>query len=73
MRSPRKRTWFCSTSIVAPSLDVRDAGLFELVAIGGQNQFGFMQSKMLETDKITERIEVLPLPEAPIRRTCEAL
>ena len=29
-RSPKKRTWFCSTSIVAPSRAVKEAGLFEL-------------------------------------------
>src|SRR6266851_6128096 len=32
MRSPRKRTWFCSTSMVAPRREVSDAGLFELQA-----------------------------------------
>lgn len=30
MRSPRKRTWFCSTSMVAPRRVVREAGLLEL-------------------------------------------
>ena len=30
MRSPRNRTWFCSTSMVAPRRDVSEAGLFEL-------------------------------------------
>lgn len=38
MRSPRKRTWFCSTSIVAPRRAVKEAGLFEL----GQIEAGIL-------------------------------
>jgi len=33
MRPPRKRTWFCSTSIVAPRSEMSDAGLFELESV----------------------------------------
>lgn len=36
MRSPRKRTWFCSTSIVAPRREVSEAGLLELHASRGE-------------------------------------
>lgn len=66
MRSPRKRTWFCSTSMVAPSREVKEAGLFELS--GDVNRKG----KLLQTQnahKINDRIDVFPLPDAPMRST----
>jgi len=77
MRSPRKRTWFCSTSMVAPRREVSDAGLFELQAyvLSGQRRglsppgSRFQRERESGTHKMRERMEVFPLPDAPIRRT----
>jgi hypothetical protein len=33
IRSPRKRTWFCSAPMAAPRCEVREAGLFELWSV----------------------------------------
>jgi hypothetical protein len=66
MRSPRNRTWFCSTSIVAPRRDVRDAGLFELVDEMNKRR---RRNKKSVAHKINDLMDVLPLPEAPMRRT----
>ena len=65
IKSPRKRTWFCSTSIVAPKRDVREAGLFELIA----RYVDMLAPHRENAHKMRERIDVFPLPDAPMSRT----
>lgn len=55
--------------MVAPRREVNDAGLFELYM-----DVSMEASEVSErTDKMSDRMEVLPLPEAPIRSTCDVV